>query len=284
MKKKCILANRTVETIIITIKLKMNNMSKTIILATVLALAFSTMGFAQVYKASPLSGKAQTQEFIQRNLVYPAEALGAGKSGKVVVAFHLDEAGNGSDYQVRESFCEAANPIALDLVRKILWEPATKDMKPIATDMEYEVEFNARAYKRFWKKRQRVEVPLVHEADDSYDIHELRHLEEAAKPYFPEGGNMANYILNNLKYPEAAKSAEIHGTVRLDFVVETDGSVSNIVIKNSVGGGCDNEAIRLLQETHWIPAVKNGKYVRTRNEQDITFNIGHRNFQDGNAY
>ena len=95
---------------------------------------------------------------------------------------------------------------------------------------------------------------------------------------------MPHYILTNLKYPEAAKAGEIHGTVRLSFVVETNGNVSNITVLNSVGGGCDNEAIRLLQNTHWIPAVKNGKYVRSYNKQDITFNFGARNYQDGNSY
>ena len=100
------------------------------------------------------------------------------------------------------------------------------------------------------------------EADSSYVIYEMRQLEELAKPYFSDGSNMATYIMNNLEYPESAKATEIQGTVRLDFIVETNGNVSNITVRNSVGGGCDNEAIRLLQETHWIPAVKNGKYVR----------------------
>ena len=66
--------------------------------------------------------------------------------------------------------------------------------------------------------------------------------------------------------------------------METDGAISNILVEQSVGGGCDNEAIRLMEGTRWIPAVKNGQYVRSRNEQDITFNFGTRNYQDGNSY
>ena len=95
---------------------------------------------------------------------------------------------------------------------------------------------------------------------------------------------MPQYIQKNLQFPAEAKEREIQGTVRLSFVVETDGSVSNIIVVNSVGGGCDNEAIRLLQETVWIPAEKNGKYVRSTGMQDITFSIGAHNFQDGNSY
>ena len=247
-------------------------------------MGFATAGFAQVSHATPKAGDDLTEDFIEQNLVYPEADLQAGNKGKVVVAFHLDEKGNGSDYRIKESFSEAANDNALDLVRKILWNPATKNMLAIASDMEYEVEYSAKAYKRYWKKHERVALPLTLEADNSYQIFETRQLEEMAKPYFADGSSMAQYILNNLEYPTAAKMSEVSGTVRLDFVVETNGNVSNITVNKSVGAGCDNEAIRLLQDTHWIPAVKNGKYVRSHNYQDITFTIGSRNFQDGNSY
>ena len=241
-------------------------------------------GFAQFNPATTKAGHTETTEFIQQNLVYPDADYQAGNKGKVVVSFHLDDKGNGSDYVVKETFSEAANDNALDMVKKLLWNPATNNMLPVESLMEYEVEYSPKAYKRYWKKRERIDLPLTLEADSSYHIYEVRQLEETAKPYFPDGSNMAKYILNNLKYPEAAKMAEVNGTVRLSFVVETNGNVSNITIDKSVGGGCDNEAIRLIQETHWIPAVKNGKYVRSHNTQDITFNIGSRNYQDGNSY
>lgn len=262
----------------------MNILKTTQRLICLLLACVAVHGFAQTTQATPKAGHLLTEEFIHQNLVYPDADLQAGNKGKVVVAFHLDAKGHGSDYRIKESFSEAANGNALDLVRKILWAPATKNLLPVESDMEYEVEYNAKAYKRYWKRRERVAVPLTLEADSSYQIYEMRQLEEAAKPYFADGTTMPKYILANLKYPEAAKAGEIHGTVRLDFVVETDGSVSNITVQNSVGGGCDNEAVRLLQETHWIPAVKNGKYVRSYNKQDITFNFGTRNYQDGNAY
>ena len=245
---------------------------------------FAVSGFAQINPATPKAGHSLTEEFIQQNLDYPQADLKAGNKGKVVVAFHIDEKGNGSNYRVKETFSKAANENAMDLVKRILWNPATHNMLPTEYDMEYTVEYSAKSYKRYWKKHERVDLPLTLEADTSYRIYEMRQLEEAAKPYFADGSNMSKYILANLKYPESAKVGEIQGTVRLDFVVETNGSVSNITIQNSVGGGCDNEAIRLLQNTHWIPAVKNDKYVRSHNKQDITFTIGTRNYQDGNSY
>lgn len=239
---------------------------------------------AQVTPPEPVAGKALTKDYFTQNLVYPESDLQQGNSGKVIVSLHVDSNGIGSQYAVKSSFSETASPIALHLVRTILWKPAMNIGLPIDYDIDYEVDFNAKNYKRYWKRHERLSAPLTLEADSSYKIFDYKQLEEVAKPYFADGSNMAQYIYNNLKFPAEAKEREIQGTVRLSFVVETDGSVSNIVVVNSVGGGCDNEAIRLIEETVWLPAEKNGKYVRSSNMQDITFSIGAHNFQDGNSY
>ena len=256
--------------------------SKTIL---VLAALFTGLHLtAQITLPEPVAGYPLTKEYITQNLVYPEADLNQGNSGAVVIAFHLDKQGNASQYTVKSSFSEAAVPMAMHLAKTILWKPALNIGVPIEYDYEYEFDFNAKSYKRYWKRHERIALPLTLEADTSYNIYEYKQLNEVAKPYFADGSNMAKYIAHNLKFPDAAKEREIQGTVRLSFVVETNGNVSNIVIVNSVGGGCDNEAIRLIQETVWIPAEKNGKYVRSHNMQDITFNIGNRNFQDGNSY
>lgn len=258
---------------------------KTIKLIIALAVVFYTLQLnAQNTLPEPISGKALTKEYINQNLVYPEADLEQGNSGKVVVGLHVDEKGIGNNYTVKSSFSEAATPIALDLVKTILWTPASRNGIPYACNHEYEVDFNAKSYKRYWKKRQRVVPPLTLEADTSNQVFEYKQLEEVARPYFPDGGNIASYIYSNLKFPPEAKEREIQGTVRLSFVVEKDGSISNIIIVNSVGGGCDNEAVRLMQGTVWLPAERHGNYVRSRNMQDITFSIGNRNFQDGNSY
>ena len=250
----------------------------------ILALVMGLQLNAQVTAPEPVAGHALTKEYFTQNLIYPEDDLQQGNSGKVVIQLHTDAQGVASQYNVKSSFSEAATPIALHLVKTILWKPALINGLPSDYDFDYEVDFNAKSYKRYWKRHQRLEAPLTFEADTSYKIYEYKQLEEVAKPYFADGSNMANYIFHNLQFPAEAKEREIQGTVRLSFVVETDGSVSNIVVVNSVGGGCDNEAVRLLQETIWIPAEKNGKYVRSTNMQDITFSIGNRNFQDGNNY
>ena len=239
---------------------------------------------AQITAPEPVAGHEVTQDYITHTLVYPQADLEQGKSGKVVVGMHIDPQGMASNYTIKSSFSEEASPIALHLVKTILWKPALNIGIPIDYDYEYEVNFSAKSYKRYWKRHERAVVPLTLEADTSYKIYDYKQLEEVARPYFADGGNMGKYIANHMEFPIEAKEREIQGTVRLSFVVETDGSVSNIVVVNSVGGGCDNEAIRLLEETVWLPAEKNGKYVRSTGMQDITFSIGAHNFQDGNSY
>lgn len=239
---------------------------------------------AQITLPEPVAGYSLTKEYITQHMVYPDADFAQGNSGKVVIGFHLDEQGNASQYTVKSSFSEAAVPVAMHLVKTILWKPALNIGLPMEYDYEYEVEFNAKSYKRYWKRHTRLEAPLTMEADTSYRIYEYKQLNEVAKPYFADGSNMGRYIAANLQFPPEAKEREVQGTVRLSFVVETDGSVSNITVVNSVGGGCDNEAVRLIQGTIWIPAEKNNKYVRSMGMQDITFSIGNRNFQDGNNY
>ena len=254
-------------------------------LITVMLILFSGWQLkAQITAPEPLAGKALTKEYITQNMVYPEADLQKGNNGKVIISLHVDANGAGSQYAIKSSFSEAASQNALHLVKTILWKPALDVGIPVNYDTEYEVDYNTKNYKRYWKRHERLVAPLTLEADTSYKIYEYKQLEEVAKPYFADGGNMGNYIAKNLQFPAEAKEREIQGTVRLSFVVETDGSVSNIIVVNSVGGGCDNEAIRLLQETIWIPAEKNGKYVRSTGMQDITFSIGSHNFQDGNSY
>ena len=164
---------------------------------------------AQITAPVPVAGHEVTEDYITRALVYPQADLEQGNSGKVVVGMHLDPQGMGSNYTIKSSFSEAASPIALHLVKTILWKPALNIGIPMEYDYEYEVNFNAKSYKRYWKRHERPVVPLTLEADTSYIVYEYRQLEEVARPYFADGGNMGKYITNNMQFPAEAKEREI---------------------------------------------------------------------------
>jgi len=94
-------------------------------------------------------------------------------------------------------------------------------------------------------------------------------------PEFPGGLKaMMNFLGENIRYPETAKSANIQGTVHLGFVVEKDGSVTNIMVLRSVGGGCDQEAVRVLKlMPRWTPGLQRTKPVRVSFTLPIRFSL-----------
>jgi periplasmic protein TonB len=94
-------------------------------------------------------------------------------------------------------------------------------------------------------------------------------------PTFP-GGDAALYkwLGENLKYPEEAKELGIQGRVFVSFVVEPDGSPSNVVVKRGIGGGCDEEAIRIVKAMpKWAPGKQRGQPVRVQFNLPIKFTL-----------
>lgn len=78
-----------------------------------------------------------------------------------------------------------------------------------------------------------------------------------------------------IRYPAEARENNIQGKVIIGFIVEKDGSVSNFEVVQGIGYGCDEEVIEVIQAiVPWIPAVKNGAYVRSYRELPVTFKLG----------
>ncbi len=85
---------------------------------------------------------------------------------------------------------------------------------------------------------------------------------------------MATYLSENIKYPEEAKDKNISGRVFIEFVIEKDGSVSNVNVMRSVGGGCDDEAVRVVKAMpKWKPGLMKGKPVRVHYVLPINFKL-----------
>ena len=78
---------------------------------------------------------------------------------------------------------------------------------------------------------------------------------------------------SQLKYPEVAQKAGIEGLVTVSFIVNKEGEVSNIEILRGIGGGCDEEVIRVLKLTKFSAAIQNGRFVPVKMTQNIRFNL-----------
>ena len=94
-------------------------------------------------------------------------------------------------------------------------------------------------------------------------------------PLFPGGEQMLfEFIGNNLKYPQQAKSAGVEGQVFVEFYVEKDGSITGGKVLRGIGYGCDEEAIRVIGlMPKWEPGTQRGKRVRVRYTLPVTFKL-----------
>lgn len=92
----------------------------------------------------------------------------------------------------------------------------------------------------------------------------------------PAGGMQGwnQYLSSNLVYPEQAKKEGVEGTVIVVFVINTDGSIQDVDILRGIGAGCDEAAIRVVQNApNWEPGKQRGREVRTRMRLPIRFKL-----------
>jgi protein TonB len=107
------------------------------------------------------------------------------------------------------------------------------------------------------------------ETDEIFTI-----VEESAAP---KGGIGAfyTYVREKMKYPPQARRMGIDGKVFVEFVVNKDGSITDVRAVKGIGAGCDEEAIRVVQSAPaWTPGKQRGKPVKQRMVLPITFKLG----------
>ena len=95
------------------------------------------------------------------------------------------------------------------------------------------------------------------------------------QPSFP-GGDAARirFLQENIKYPQMARESGIQGTVYVTFVVEKNGAVSDVRVLRGIGGGCDEEAVRVIKAMpKWQPGKQRGKPVRVQFNMPIKFTL-----------
>ena len=132
------------------------------------------------------------------------------------------------------------------------------------------------------------EIDIDVEADDDTEVEEYIPVEEEEEiveaeiftvvesmPEFPGGtGELYKYLGQSIKYPPLAKESGIQGRVFVNFVVEPNGSISNVKILRGIGGGCDEEAMRVVKAMpSWKPGKQRGKAVRVSYNLPIKFTL-----------
>ena len=92
-------------------------------------------------------------------------------------------------------------------------------------------------------------------------------------PSFP-GGNVQKWISKNVKYPVLAMENGIQGKVYIQFVIEKDGSITDVKVVRGVDASLDKEAVRVVKAMpKWKPGKQRGKPVRVSYTLPINFQL-----------
>ncbi|MEK6477715.1 energy transducer TonB [Catalinimonas sp. 4WD22] len=128
------------------------------------------------------------------------------------------------------------------------------------------------------------ESTVIEEYDYSSYVEEAPEEEEVEEIFLiveefpePEGGmeSFYKYVAENLKYPKFAVLNGITGKVYVQFVIDKAGNVKDVSIIKGIGGGCDEEALRIVKESpiKWKPGKQRGVPVKVRMVLPITFKL-----------
>ena len=111
-------------------------------------------------------------------------------------------------------------------------------------------------------------APMDADTDQVFQVVEVN-------PEFPGGMEaLIKYLSENIKYPEQAKKDKTQGKVYISFVVEKDGSVADAKVLRGIGGGCDEEALRVVNAMpNWTPGKQRNTPVRVQFNLPVAFKL-----------
>lgn len=151
-------------------------------------------------------------------------------------------------------------------------EVVTTELNVIENDAETTNEMNMDVFDKI-EKQENIEIAPVKVEEEEEEVEDEIFQVVEQDPEYPGGVDaLYKFIQQNLKYPQLAKENNITGRVFVTFVVEKDGSVSNVKAARDIGGGCGAEAVRVIKSMpKWTPGKQRGKAVRAAYTLPVNF-------------
>ena len=192
--------------------------------------------------------------WLAERIKYPADAAARGKEGRVTVNYVIQPDGTISKPTVMSASDQTLGEAVVRAINESpRWEPAKNN--------EIQDPFSTTVTVKF-------ELPDKVTADDTFIV-----VEQA--PEYP-GGSAAllDFLQNNLRYPEAARSEKAEGRVIVRFVVNTKGKVEDAAVIKGVHPLLDAEALRIVGLlSGWLPGAQGGKPVNVWYMVPVTFTL-----------
>lgn len=216
-------------------------------------------------------GEAAMMKFVANNVKYPQEAKDKEIDGRVFVSFVVEKDGSVSNVKVLRGIGGGCDEEAVRVISAMpKWKPGIKDGKPVRVSYMMPINFKLSDGQPA-KPAQKADANNPNMKPDKNGVYQI--VEEM--PQYP-GGEQAllKYVSDNITYPQEAKDKEIQGRVFVSFVIEKDGSVNELKVMRGIGGGCDEEAVRVIKGMpKWKPGKMKGEPVRVSYLMPINFKL-----------
>jgi len=205
--------------------------------------------------------------YLSSNIRYPVEARQKNIQGKVFATFIVEKDGSITGIKILRGIGAGADEEALRLLSIMpKWHPGLQNGHAIREQYTVPISFTLTDAD---DKPVRGNYSYKPAADPQSEI--FTSVENPAG--FP-GGIEAfyRYLSENISYPLEARQKNIQGKVFVTFIVERDGSLTDIKVLRGIGSGADEEAIRILKASpKWIPGIQNGQIIRQQFTVPISF-------------
>jgi len=217
--------------------------------------------------------KEKVSEHLIASLKYPAEAKKAGEEGVAVISFVVRKNGEVTDLVIDEDPGFGMGAAAMKAVKKLnkLWVPGEHLGEAASVQMKIPVHFVLPEVEEVQSAAPASDVYTVVDEMPVFKGCEDKSVAESRQCTFEK---IMEYTDENLKYPEEAKTAKVEGTVRIKFVINEDGMLTSPMIVEGIGGGCDEEALRVLNSMPpWKAGIQDGKAVKVEMELPFRFKL-----------
>lgn len=205
-------------------------------------------------------GLTQLFKEIEKNIQYPADALARQAHGKVVVQFIIEPDGHITNAHALNNADTSLSKAAAQAISNLpAWKPGMHNGQPVRVLSTIPVNFSFPG-------------PVgLNPADGKGPIYSS--VPHSAQ--FPGGLTaFGNFLAKTMRYPVYARKHNVEGRVIITFIVEPDGSLSNIHVLSSPEDDLSEEAIRVIGVSPlWIPGTLDGKPVRQQYTVPINFTL-----------
>jgi len=240
-----------------------------------LLIAITNHAFTQFISYNPeiLGGNFNYKLIFEQEFYYPTEAVNSGYEGEVSLSFIVGINGFTSDFEVLKSVTPSLDTAFINVMKHLKWIPGSQDGRQAPMRIKKTQKFKLRKYQKLVKKRGYDRPPYKYKPyNDSYVVIDYSTLQEAPKTYY--NGNevkIHQFVSEYIKIPDAAVKQGLKGVVEIEFIVEASGRINNFKEIIGLGGGCTEEAIRLMQMLEWKPGLFNNQYVRSSYRIKVNF-------------